>query len=87
MGVLPLEFVEGESAETLGLTGRETYDIEGMSSDIRPRQKVLVRVTNDEGSMKTFYAVVRIDSQVEVNYYRNGGILQTVIRNLLGEGQ
>ncbi len=87
MGILPLEFADGESAETLGLTGREAYDIEGIVDDMRPRQKVVVRATDYDGSTKTFDAVVRIDSQVEVNYYRNGGILQTVIRNILREGQ
>ncbi len=83
MGVLPLQFMPGESWSSLGLTGRETYDILGLSDSLKPQQDVTVRATADDGSIKTFQARARIDTPVEVEYYRNGGILQTVLRNFL----
>ena len=84
MGVLPLQFKEGESAASLGLTGLEVYDIEGIGDDIQPQQEVTVRARDAAGGAeKRFRAVVRINSQVEVTYYRNGGILQTVLRDML----
>jgi len=86
MGVLPLQFKDGENAESLGLTGKETYDITGLSDDLEPLQDVTVTATDDDGNAKTFSAVVRIDTPVEIDYYRNGGILHTVLRNFLKEG-
>ncbi len=83
MGVLPLVFEEGQSANSLGLTGRERYTIEGLGDDIQPRQALTVRVVSDEGDEKTFTAIARLDTPVDVLYYRNGGILQTVLRNLV----
>ncbi|HXE74696.1 MAG TPA: aconitate hydratase AcnA [Candidatus Xenobia bacterium] len=83
MGVLPLQFLPGEGAGTLRLTGEETYDIAGLSDAIRPRQELTVTATSPEGVRKTFKVVARLDSAVEVNYYRNGGILPTVLRSLL----
>jgi aconitate hydratase len=80
MGVLPLQFLPGENAESLGLTGLERYDITGLSAEIRPRQEVRIEV--DEGR-KTITAIARLDTPVEINYYRNGGILQTVLRKML----
>jgi aconitate hydratase len=82
MGVLPLEFSEGATWQSLGLTGEETIDIEGLSNDLKPRSSVLVRATNASGKFKTFYCAVRIDTPIEMVYYRNGGILPTVLRNL-----
>ena len=82
MGVLPLQFVNGETWKTLGLTGEETYTIEGLSDDLKPRSQVQVKATSPDGSVKTFTANVRIDTPVELDYYRNGGILQTVVRML-----
>ena len=82
MGVLPLQFVEGESKESLGLTGHEVFTIEGLNNDLKPRQKVKVKAETSDGA-KTFEMVVRIDTPVEVDYYRNGGILHMVIRQLL----
>jgi aconitate hydratase len=81
MGVLPLQFNEGENAASLGLTGAETFDITGLSDDIKPRQEVTVTVCEGDGPKKNFKVIARLDSAVEVNYYRNGGILQTVLRN------
>ena len=83
MGVLPLEFVAGENAESLGLTGREVYDITGLSDDLQPLQDVTVTATDEDGNVKSFSATVRIDTPVEIDYYRNGGILHTVLRGFL----
>ena len=81
MGVLPLEFAEGESAATLGLTGKEQVTIEGVK-DIKPRQSVPVKITREDGTTFTANTVVRIDTENEPDYYRNGGILHYVLRNL-----
>ena len=83
MGVLPLQFKEGESADSLGLSGREVYDIAGLSDDLQPLQDVTVTATDDMGNIRSFSATVRIDTPVEIDYYRNGGILHTVLRNFL----
>jgi len=82
MGVLPLQFADGTNAESLGLTGKETYDITGLSNDIKPGQKIKVKATREDGSNLEFDAIVRLDSVVDIEYYRNGGILQTVLRQL-----
>ncbi|OFX26717.1 MAG: hypothetical protein A2Z07_02220 [Armatimonadetes bacterium RBG_16_67_12] len=83
MGVLPLQFIEGQTRETLGLTGFEVYEIEGITGDLRPRQRVRVRARREDGSEVTFEALVRIDARVEVEYYRHGGILHMMLRQLL----
>lgn len=83
MGVLPLQFADGESWKSLGLTGRETIDITGLNNDVRPGQKVTVNATREDGSSLSFEAIVRLDSFVDVDYYRNGGILQTVLRQIM----
>ncbi len=82
MGVLPLVFKEGQNAESLGLTGRESFDILGISDEIKPRQELTVIVTNDDGRRTEFIAIARLDTPVDVDYYKNGGILQTVLRGL-----
>ena len=84
MGVLPLQFADGESWQSLGLTGEETFDI-SVNDDLQPRSTIQVQATAADGSKKEFSATVRIDTPVEMDYYRNGGILQTVIRKLLKE--
>jgi len=86
MGVLPLEFKAGESAASLGLTGQEVYDIEGLEGDVRPRQELRVIATSSEGSRLEFNVIARLDSLIDVEYYRNGGILQTVLRSLSSSG-
>ncbi|MEE8202071.1 MAG: aconitate hydratase AcnA [Candidatus Acidoferrales bacterium] len=86
MGVLPLEFKAGESASSLGLSGQEVFDIAGLSDAIRPRQEVTVTATAPEGSKKTFTVVARLDSAIDVTYYRHGGILPAVLRSLLKSG-
>lgn len=83
MGVLPLQFKDGESAESLGLTGKETYSITGISGDLKPLQDATVTAIDDVGNTKTFTTTVRIDTPVEIDYYRNGGILHTVLRDFL----
>jgi aconitase A len=83
MGVLPLVYESGQSAETLGLTGRETFDVRGLSGKLTPRQKVTVRARREDGSVVEFQAIARLDTPVDVDYYRNGGILHTVLRSLV----
>lgn len=83
MGVLPLEFAGGQTWQTLGLTGEETFDFLGLDDSLKPRSTLKVRATSPAGKVTEFDARVRIDSQVEIDYYRNGGILQTVLRKLL----
>jgi len=83
MGVLPLQYESGQTAESLGLTGRETFDIEGLEGRLEPRMSVTVHAKREDGSTLTFQAVARFDTPVEVEYYRNGGILQTVLRKLI----
>jgi aconitate hydratase len=86
MGVLPLQFQEGEDADALGLDGTETYAIE-VDDDLQPRQDVPVTATREDGSTVTFTATCRLDSPVEIAYYRNGGILHTVLRRLFQEAR
>jgi aconitate hydratase len=83
MGVLPLQFEPGEDRETLGLTGEETYDIEGIAGALTPGKRMNVFVTPAGGATKTFTAVCRIDTPVEVDYYNHGGILPFVLRGLV----
>jgi aconitate hydratase len=81
MGVLPLQFLPGENASSLGLTGEETFDVLGLQ-EISPRRRLRIKATRPNGDVIEFDAIVRIDSPVEADYYRNGGILQTVLRRL-----
>jgi aconitate hydratase len=82
MGVLPLQFVEGESVETLGLTGHERFDIV-VPQDLRPLQEITVRAIDDAGEAAEFTVTSRLDTPVEVEYYKNGGILHTVLRKMI----
>lgn len=84
MGVLPLQFKEGESADSLGLTGKEDFRVD-VDENLKPRQSVKVTAVDPEGGEKTFEAIARFDSEIELDYYRNGGILQMVLRNKLGQ--
>ncbi|HKZ75945.1 MAG TPA: aconitate hydratase, partial [Actinomycetota bacterium] len=83
MGVLPLQFAPAESAASLGLTGRESFTIRGLSEGITPGQDVTVVARGDGDSKVSFRAIVRIDMPAEVEYYRHGGILQMVLRHML----
>ncbi|MEZ4472699.1 MAG: aconitate hydratase AcnA [bacterium] len=84
MGVLPLQFMDGDTRETLGLTGEETFDF-GIDDQLQPLQDVEVTATRPDGSQVRFKAHCRIDTPVEVEYYRNGGILHTVLRRMIRE--
>ena len=85
MGVLPLQFLPGESAASLGLTGREAYTIAGMA-DLSPRQVVTIVARADEdGSQRSFRAIARLDGPIEVDYLRQGGILPAVLRRLAAD--
>jgi aconitate hydratase len=83
MGVLPLQFQPGENAVSLQLTGFERYSISGLETELKPQQKVTVKVKRQDGSEAAFTATARLDTPVEVNYYKHGGILQYVFRQLL----
>jgi len=83
MGVLPLQFKEGQNAELLGLTGKEIISVEGINEQMLPKQDVTVKVEKADGNTFTFTMTARLDTPVEVAYYANGGILPTVLRGLL----
>ena len=83
MGVLPLEFLPGETPKTLGLTGLETFEIDGLATNFEPRKKMKVRARDASGKEKHFTAIARIDTPFEVAYYQHGGILQYVLRQML----
>jgi aconitate hydratase len=82
MGVLPLEFTGGETRQSLGLTGFETYDIEGVDDALTPRRTLIVKATGADGTSRSFTVLCRIDTPEELNYYKNGGILPYVLRSL-----
>ncbi|MDQ3375839.1 MAG: aconitate hydratase [Actinomycetota bacterium] len=86
MGVLPVQYAEEENAESLGLTGHESFDIGGLA-DLEPGKELTVKATSDDGETKEFKVKARVDSPVEVEYLRNGGILHTVLRQFLKEGE
>ncbi len=83
MGVLPLQFLPGENASSLGLDGREIYDVTGIAEGLAPRKTLSVRATRSDGSEVRFSAIARLDTQVEIDYYRHGGILPAVLRELM----
>ena len=85
MGVLPLQFLPGESPAVHGLTGRERFDIVGLQSALRPRQELAVRVVDEGGRERTLRALARLDGEIDVEYYRQGGILPAVLRRLATE--
>jgi aconitate hydratase len=82
MGILPLQFADGGDADTMGLTGRETFTIRGIAAGLQPRQRLDVEARGEDGMVRTFPVVVRLDGPVDVEYYRQGGVLQTVLRRL-----
>ncbi|MGQ0793825.1 MAG: aconitate hydratase AcnA [Deltaproteobacteria bacterium] len=87
MGVLPLQFKTGETWKTHGITGFEEFDIEGIAEALKPRKEVTVRYRTQDGAEKSLQAICRLDSVVEINYYENGGILQTVLRQMIAGEQ
>ena len=82
MGILPLQFSPGENAATLGLTGREAYTIELPDGGPAPRSRLRVLARADDGKERRFEAIVRLDGPIELDYYRQGGILPAVLRRL-----
>ena len=82
MGILPLEFEPGQSRETLSLTGRETFAVTGIEGDLKPRQRVTVQAIAPNTVEKTFHAIARLDTAIDVAYYRHGGILPYVLRKI-----
>ncbi len=87
MGVLPLQYIMGDSAEKLGLTGNELFTVTGVAEDIKPLKKVQVIAQKEDGRQITFQAIARMDSNIEIEYYRHGGILQYVLRQFLDREQ
>ena len=85
MGVLPLEFVDGQSVASLGLTGREVFDLVGSGSALTPRGTITVRATRDDGAVQEFEARVRVDTPEELTAFRHGGILPYVLRRLVSK--
>ncbi|MGE5642518.1 MAG: aconitate hydratase AcnA [Byssovorax cruenta] len=83
MGILPLRFMEGQNAESLGLKGDEIYDIEGLSDNMAPKTVLTVKAKKIDNSIVEFKVTALLNTDVEVNYFRNGGILHTVLRNLV----
>jgi aconitate hydratase len=83
MGVMPLEFLPGQNARTLGLTGQETYDVEGVAADLAPGKRVIVRATAASGTRAEFQVIARVDTPDDVEYYRHGGLMPYVLRGLL----
>ncbi len=81
MGILPLQFLPGESVGSLGLSGRETFDVTGVADGLRPRMEVAVTATGEDGRETRFRTVARLDGEIDVTYLRNGGVLQTVLRD------
>jgi aconitate hydratase len=83
MGILPLEFAHGTTWQSAGLNGEETFEIPDLGDNMKPRQELKVIATSPDGKRKEIACTMRIDTPVELDYYRNGGILQTVLRKLL----
>ncbi|NNG22333.1 aconitate hydratase AcnA [Telluria aromaticivorans] len=83
MGVLPLQFIGTDSVETLGITGKETYDLKGLEGEIKPQQLATLVIHREDGSSQDVQVLLRIDTPIEVDYYKHGGILPFVLRQLL----
>jgi aconitate hydratase len=83
MGVLPLQFLNDDSVQTLGITGKETFDLKGLEGEIKPQQEVTLVINRADGSKKEVAVLLRIDTPIEVDYYKHGGILPFVLRQLL----
>jgi aconitate hydratase len=85
MGVLPMQFAAGQNAESLGLTGKETYQITGIAGNLHPLKQLQVNATRNDGTSIRFEAIARLDSDIEIEYYKNGGILHYVLRQFLSQ--
>jgi aconitate hydratase len=84
MGVLPLQFKNNDNVATLNLSGTESFDISGIDKNLKPQQDVLLTIHRNDGSTQQLPLLVRIDTPIEVDYYRHGGILPYVLRELVG---
>ena len=87
MGILPLQFSDGDSAQSLGLSGLETFEILGVSGKMKPRQELTARAKADGGKAVEFKATTRLDTVIELEYYRYGGILPYVLVQMMGKGE
>ncbi|HWF20152.1 MAG TPA: aconitate hydratase, partial [Verrucomicrobiae bacterium] len=85
MGVLPLQFKEGTTAQTLKLDGTETYDVVGLGADLKPQQDLALRITRANGQVENVPVRCRIDTPIEIDYYQHGGILPFVLRQLVAK--
>ena len=85
MGVLPLQFKDGMTRKTLNLTGHETFDVGGIEGGLRPRMDIPVTIHRRDGSSEQIVVTCRIDTLEEIEYFKNGGVLQYVLRNLAGD--
>jgi aconitate hydratase len=85
MGVLPLQFKEGVTAQSLGLDGTETYDVSGLTDQLKPQQDVVLRITRKNGERSEVSVRCRIDTPIEIDYYQHGGILPYVLRQIMGQ--
>jgi aconitate hydratase len=83
MGVLPLQFLGNDSVDSLGITGNESFDLKGIENDIKPQQQVTLVINRADGSKQEVKVLLRIDTPIEVDYYKHGGILPFVLRQLL----
>jgi aconitate hydratase len=87
MGVIPCQFYEGTSVQSLRLDGTETFDITGLDQTLKPRQDVKLVVRRQNGKIEAVPLKIRVDTPIEVDYYRHGGILPYVLRQLLSSGE
>jgi aconitate hydratase len=85
MGVLPLQFKDGTTAQTLKLDGTETYDIVGLDANLKPQQDLSLRITRQDGGVEEVPVRCRIDTPIEIDYFQHGGILPFVLRQLLAK--
>jgi aconitate hydratase len=85
MGVLPLQFQDGTTAQTLKLDGTETYDVIGLDTNIKPQQDLTLKITRKDGSVENVNVRCRIDTPIEIDYYQHGGILPYVLRQLVAK--
>ena len=86
MGVVPLQFVDGQSAQSLGLTGKEQFTVNGVGASVEPGSMLSVTATSDDGSSQTFDVLCRVDTAVEAEYYEHGGLLPYVLREMISRG-
>ena len=87
MGVIPLQYLDGENKESLNIEGNEIIDIDGLADNLTPGKIINVTATKTDGTKTSFKAKVRIDANIEVDYYHHGGVLQYVLRKMVKEGK